>query len=602
MCGIIGSTKKTINEKVITSLIHRGPDSHAIWQDESVCFGHTRLSIIDLSEIASQPMSSNDQNLTIVFNGEIYNFKELKNSLLEKGYTFRTQGDTEVILAGYQEYGRDFFSQMRGMWAFAIYDKRNKKIILSRDYFGIKPLVYSVSNSNFQFASEIKTLKEMLECCTPNTEMYYQFFNLGYFLAPSTYLKEISEVLPGEIIEWDLNLKKISSRDFINYPEEKIEGDIVSNLNETLRDSVEKHYISDVPVGILLSGGNDSSLIAAISKSLGKSPVCYHLSVKNSSDTYYAREVAKYLKLELNEFELSEKKLEEMYDQLFNFLDKPTADVSILPTSTIYSHIKGKTKVVLSGEGGDEFFGGYIRHKKLYSHTKIKSNSNFENIIDIYGSRTDQLSLKFFSPLIFRLKTGIYGLKNDLIGAYLKETKNINYPIDSKKIRQDLYNLYMTHPLKSKLPPSLFYDLWMYLPNNLMYKNDISSMYSSIEARVPLLDKEIYKVVANIPEKYLLSEIAQSKFMLKSVMEKYLPHKLIYRDKKGFGFSMKKYSTDLFTRELEEAINFHVEHADLFGISHSKLLELLKGENIPIFINKYPRFAFSLITNYKLLR
>jgi len=515
MCGIVGYTgsNKDKIEEASKIISHRGPDSHGVFSDNQISIGHRRLSIIDLSEIAGQPMVNSNNDIIIVFNGEIYNFENLKKDLKNKNYTFKTNGDTEVILYGYQEYGVDFFSKMRGMWAIAIYDKRNNKVILTRDYFGIKPMYYVIQNNKLFFSSEIKSLVYLIDKVSINTEYYYQYFNFGYFIAPQTCYQEIKKIIPGEIIEWDFKkkeLKKYEKHIFLfNSDDNKLSfDDSVDSLDQVLQDSMRMHFVSDVPVGLLLSGGNDSSLLAALAKKIGKNPITFNLNISNSIDSVYAKKVSKHLGLEFHSIEMTEDMLIEQYNKIWDFVDEPTADISVIPTSLIFELIKGKAKVVLSGEGGDELFGGYLRHQNLARLSDMNRNNFFIDLCNYFSKGTSALHLKKINPLINRVRNlFLDNFFNDIIGSYMKETKIIDYPLFYNKTRNFLYEYYKKETTDQNFSPNLFFDRKMYLPNNLMYKCDISSMASSIESRVPFLDGEIINFInSKIDPSFCLSK------------------------------------------------------------------------------------------------
>ncbi|MFA4890439.1 MAG: asparagine synthase (glutamine-hydrolyzing) [Candidatus Paceibacterota bacterium] len=611
MCGIIGSTN--IDEKIIkeslSKITHRGPDGSGLYKDGNLIFGHNRLAIIDLSNLSAQPMTSDDGLITIIFNGEIYNYQELRDGLKKTGQNFRSNGDTEVILNGYKKEGINFFKKLRGMWAFAIYDKNRQQIILSRDYFGIKPLLFSTKNRELVFASEAKALVDMVDM-EINKDYYCQFFNFGFVAAPQTCFKEIQKVEPGAVMIWDIKAKSFIEEqnifDNLEIKSEKINNnnteDVVEKLNKILLDSVNKHFVSDVPVGILFSGGNDSSLLAALAAGLGKKPTLYHLSIKGSSDTYYAEKIAKHLNLPLEIFELDEQRLNDQYEKIWKILDEPTADVSVIPTSLIYSLVSKKAKVVLSGEGGDELFGGYHRHRRLARLNKIKKNNRVVVFFNTLGSLSNSFFLKYFNPAIGRLRNMFLDkFQNDIIGSYVKEIKIVDFPLYYKELRSFLFNFYQKN-INRCFPGNLLFDLFYYLPNSLMYKNDISSMASSVEARTPFLDKEVFSwVFSNIPGDILLSEQNKDKALLKKVMEKYLPKDLIYRDKKGFGISFNLYNSDYFKEDLKKALSFHCQNADKFLPNRlSSIKKIFDIKNTDIIIKKYSRFAFAIISNWKI--
>ncbi len=612
MCGIIGITKKNPEaiRKSLFLIRHRGPDGEGVFCDENISLGHRRLAILDLSSNASQPMLSPDGNLAIVYNGEIYNFKDLKEDLIKKGYEFKSTGDTEVILRGYQEYGTDFFSQMRGMWVLAIYDKKQSCLVLARDFFGIKPLFYFIEKNVLNFASEIKSLIPLISKIDPNSDYYFQLFNLGYFCAPETGYKNIKKLEPGEILVWDLAAKKVKSKEKINLPEGEIKTDYLDSfeqaadvLDEILKDSVKAHYVSDVPVGLLLSGGNDSSLIAALSVASGQKPIAYNLNIKNSLDFEYAKKVSQHLGLELVSLEMTEELLEKQYEKIWQIIDEPIAESSFIPTSLIYSAIASKTKVVLSGEGGDELFGGYRRYEKVAFHSLIRPDNGIVNFFNLLTSGTNSASLKLLNPFLNRARNLIFDkLVNDIIGSYLINARIIDFPFEYKKLRKYLFDFYQAPGTNFKISqPNLFLDNFLYLPNDLMYKNDMSSMAYSIEARVPFLDSQVFKAVASrIKPEYRLSPQALQKKILKKVMAKYLPRDLIYRPKKGFSFSFKKYCFKSFQADFNKAIEFHKQNLDVFGLAGSRLGKVIKPENAKILMDKYPSFAFALVSNWKI--
>lgn len=612
MCGLLGLTFADERKAAATleRLAHRGPDGRATWGDDRVSLGHARLAILDLTDAASQPMVSASGNTVIVFNGEIYNCGQLRAELVALGFHFKSTGDTEVILYGYEAYGTAVFSRLRGMWALAIYDRARSRLVLSRDYFSIKPLCYAVEGGRLYFASEIKALLALLPTApTPDADEYFQFFSLGYFVQPATGFKNIHQVLGGEILIWDL-LRKSLSREHAKLLPETMSphyaetfSEAVALAEETLIDTVKAHYLSDVPVGLLLSGGTDSALLAALSVAQGKRPLVYNLNIQNSTDAFYAKKISRHLGLELVMAEMSEPDLEAQYERIWEFVDEPMADYSIIPTSLIYSCIKGKAKVVLSGEGGDELSGGYVRHSWLANFTAVKPRNTFLEFFAHLGAGITPVQLRHFNPLVSRLRNQLltWG-SGDLIGAYLIATKNMDYPYAEDKLRALLYRRYQefAEPLLRQ-PAGLFFDRFVYLPNDLMYKNDIASMASSIEARVPLLDKSLYATLARcIKPEFCLSPRYRGKALLKAVLTKYLPPELVERPKKGFSFSFTRYAFPAFRADFKKALDFHQTQADAFGLSGSPLLKILTKPNAECLITKYPNLAFAVVSNWKI--
>ena len=599
MCGIIGISKgnqEPLIKEGLKSLEHRGPDDKGIFADENITLGHQRLAIIDLSSLGHQPMEIKGQ-ATITFNGEIYNYRELKQDLIKKGCVFVGSSDTEVILRGFQKEGKSFLAKLRGMWALAIYDVEKSEIVLSRDHLGIKPLYYFIQNNKLSFASEIKALKKLTSSLSPNTENYWEFYNLGYFVGENTSYKEIKKVLPGEVLVWNLKTYSLQ-KSFLplasSAKKEMSFDQAVAEIDRAIQESVEKHYIADVPVGLLLSGGADSSLLAGISKKIGQKPVCYHLAIPGSIDTEYAREIAKYLDLDLVETNFTKETLNQEYEAMGDWLDQPSSDVSLLPTALVYKSIQKGSKVVLSGEGGDELFGGYLRHQKLAGLNKI---GGVNNVLNSFYS-TSNFGLNFINPVVRRVQEK---LATDIIDVYLHNAKTSGFPINDKKIHQKLLDFYNHHPYKNLVPANLFFDQFLYLSDSLMYKNDITSMVSSIEARVPLVDREVLRVASGLSDKFKLSLLFTNKKILKTILKKYLPEKLVERPKKGFGFSFEKLNASLFLDDYKKATKFHLANAQAFGIDQS-LQQILTDSNSPLICQKFPRFAFSLITNHKVMK
>ncbi len=600
MCGILGTTKnisKESFEKILSEISHRGPDDVGVVENNGVFLGHRRLSIIDLSNSGHQPMLSDDGSISLVFNGEIYNFIELKKELESSGVIFKSKSDTEVILKGFEKYGEKFLNKMRGMWAVAVYDLNKNTITLSCDHFGIKPLYYSEDSDGIVFGSETKSIIPVLSKITANTSNYFLYYNFGYFPGEMTCFNEIKKVLPGQIISFNLSLKT-TAKMFIDLPTSGIsikdEDGAIKNVIDGMTDSVKKHFISDVPVGILLSGGNDSSFLVAISKKNGERPICFNVDIEGSLDNKYAESVAKYLDLPFEKISINENEFEKQYKKIWDILDQPTSDVSFIPTSLVYSSIRGKSKVVLSGEGGDELFGGYLRHLDFSRFDGMSFNSFFPDL-----GYLSKFSIGFLNPIINRLRNIFSGFES-LGSLYLYRSRQIDVGIKQKETLLFMRDYYQNHHYKEKIQPNLFFDMFMYLPGSLMYKGDMASMAYGIENRVPFLDKDFFNTISQIDPGFRLSNNWTSKKIMKKAMEQYLPKDLIYRKKTGFGLNINKYKR-LVLEDLFLAIEFHKKWKKELGIIDSGLELIIKKDMASIILKKYPRFAFSLISNYKVM-
>lgn len=598
MCGIFVTTDQEFDTpEVVRRLKHRGPDSQGIDTVGDVVFGHARLSIIDPTERSNQPFVSRSGKTTLVFNGEIYNYRELRGYLEGQGVAFRTEGDTEVVVEGYEREGAAFFNRLRGMWAFVLYDSSADTLVASRDPFGIKPLFYTLQNGNAFFVSELKALRGLLPL-SPNPEAFAAFYTLGYFIAPHTPFKGVFKVRPGEVLVYDKKKKEITALAAVprTLPATPVSGDPVTALDEALTDAVRAHYVADVPVSILLSGGNDSSLIAALSKKLGMRPTAHHVALPGSEDTYYAKEVAAALDLPLEIHELDQDALRAAYERAWEVMDEPTGDLSQIPTTLVFERIKG-AKVVLSGEGGDELFGGYLRHQLTEKHTRLSGRSVLG---DLLGSLlgTSATALTFWNPVINRVHNFLLtsGISNDLVGAYIKSTRLMDYPFDEAAVRAQLLEL-LKRDGHAGLPGTLALDALAYLPNDLLPKSDSASMASSIEARVPLVDRALVGVVSSLRERGQLPKTDKSH--LRRVLQRYLPESLVYRSKKGFGVPLAAYDQRQFMDDFAKAAAFYRTNHAVFGMPDAVVRLIGTPGQRSVIARKYPRFAYALISNWK---
>lgn len=599
MCGIFGTTIGNLDPRsALEKIAHRGPDDRGEWRQGGALLCQARLSIIDLSAGGHQPMLNDQGNVGIIFNGEIYNYLELRRELESQGIKFKSQSDTEVILRGFEKYGESFFSRLRGMWAVAVLDSGRGRLVLSRDHFGIKPIFYSFIDGQIIFGSEVKSLIPYLPKVSPNRDEYFLFYNFGYFPGASTSFREIKKVCPGEVVSLDLSSGQ-SRSSFINLP---VSSEIVYSADQaaeiiqsSLLDSVKSHFIADVPVGLLLSGGNDSSFLAALSKEAGKNPICFNVSIAGSLDNDYAERVATHLGLPYERIDLLEQDFIRQYRSLEDILDQPTSDVSFIPTSLVFSAIRGKSKVVLSGEGGDEMFGGYLRHRLVARFNQMGFNSFFPDFSD--WSKYD---LTITNPLLARARR-LLSQREDLASVYLDSVRQIDLGVKQADSLEFLKQFFEHHPYRDSIQPNLFFDLFMYIPDSLMYKGDMSSMAYGIEGRVPFLDREFFHAVSAISPQLRLSPEFTGKKIMKLAMEKYLPKELIYRKKTGFGVGLSKYR-ELIMADLLEAITYHQKHGTELGLTGSSLETVVKPANVSLLLKKYPRFAFSLITNHHVCR
>jgi asparagine synthase (glutamine-hydrolysing) len=577
MCGILGTTKDLPRERIshaLGLLSHRGPDDEGLEQHGHTWLGHRRLSVIDLSPLGHQPMTSADGNLALVFNGEIYNYRILREELMAEGVSFKSHSDTEVILEGFARHGKTFFTKLRGMWAVAISDKRDGTLTLSRDFFGIKPLYYRLDTDGCSFASEASPLAA-LGGAEPDTAAYTMYFLLGLMPGPASGIRGIKQLLPGEILE----IKKDGSTVSTNILDGNLLKPKATNLEEVLRGSVAAHFEADVPVSVLLSGGTDSSLIAALAKEQGFDPECFHVAIEESDDTRYAKDIAKTLGLKLEILDFSGKELEASYNAVRESLDLPLSDISLLPTSLVFGAVAKKAKVVLSGDGGDELFGGYYRHKMFAGARETKSIS---------------LPALLPKPLLLRLQKALDKARKDLAGIYTDEASVIYLPNRRGQSVEFLHEFRRNHPLTKTMPSELFYDLALYLPYMLMFKNDRMSMMHSLEARVPFVDREVFEAALPL---YAPGH-PETKAPLKEILAKHVSRELAFRPKQGFGFSAERFLSERIQNDFLDAVRFHEKNAEAFGWRLLGLPESNAKEFYRTLSRKFPRFAFALITSH----
>jgi asparagine synthase (glutamine-hydrolysing) len=573
MCGLTGyiSLNNSIDTqqlKIANGLIqYRGPDAEGFYFsiNNKVGLAHRRLSILDLSAAANQPMFSGDGRYCIVFNGEIYNFKELKEKLADKGASLKTTSDTEVIIELFAQYGVTIFEWLNGMFAFAIYDTLDGIITLARDHVGIKPLFYYFDSDNIVFGSELKVIKSIKEKkLTVNKNAIPYFLHLGYIPQPLTIYNDVYKFPSGSY--WQIDSKKKSftgSRENIKQfwvPEEKIvtepfkgEAAAKEKLKNLLTDSIQHQLISDVPIGIFLSGGIDSSLVTAIASKLTTHKVkTFSIAIDDGkfNESQYAAAVAKELGTEHYELHVEEKEILTMLDRLLPAYDEPFGDPSAFPTMIVSQFAKEQVKVALSGDGGDELFMGY----GFYKWAKRLSNPLIPLVRwPLYGAsllmndRLQRAGQMFAYPNKKNIITHISSTEQ-----YYFSEKDLHRLLNKQHF--DFVPLNEIKPLSRKLTAfekQSLWDLKYYLKDDLLVKVDRASMQFSLEARVPILDYRIVEFALNLHHQFKMDSNGEMKYLLKEVLYDYLPKKLFDRPKWGFRIPLEKWMrTDL--KELVE--------------------------------------------------
>lgn len=548
MCGILGGNNPVWDyNKGIQCMEHRGPDGMKITHLEDFALAFDRLSIMDLSENGMQPMFSEDKQVGIVFNGEIYGYRRLKDILIKKGYHFRSTSDTEVVLNAYLEWGEKFISKVDGMFGMAIYDRRDGTVKLFRDRVGIKPLYYYYDGKNFGFASELKGILAMCNTIPfeiDNTAVYDYLYYL-YIPEPKTYYKNVYKLLPGHRMIFDVKRKRIVKN--ASYWKLEVNGqqgaqrkqsDLIEELRELVKESVEEQMIADVPVGTFLSGGVDSSIVTYEGHQMNSQLETFSMGFadKRYSELQYACELAQRYGIHMNSRIFDRGIFRQSYDSLKKWYDEPFADTSAFPTYLVSALAKEKVTVVLTGDGGDEVFGGYWRYKALWKKEKEMGPDNLL-ISAVYRRIKKNNAKDYFWLDDLSFLSGIYGWLPKKSDKELRKYLNIDRDYDKLWFMKKYY-------IKD-LPPMTrvqYLDLKTYLPGDILTKVDRASMAVSLETRVPLLSRKLIEFSFSLSEEDRCPG-GQEKGLLKKAYEEEIGTRILYRQKMGFSMPINYFGT-----------------------------------------------------------
>ena len=593
MCGIAGFTRYFDPTGDLSSLVrmgdkiaHRGPDAHGEYLDDGVGLCHRRLSIIDLSTAGNQPMFSEDGNLVIVFNGEIYNYLELRKELEENGYEFKTKTDTEVILALYQFEGSKCLDKLCGMFAIALWDKRKQELFLARDRLGKKPLYYYHNKKQFIFASEIKSIFE-IETVPKEIrhDAIYDFFVYQYVPESKSIFKNIHKLKPGHFLTinksgikvqqyWDVTFKPQSTSS---------ENEITEGLLDVIDTCTKQRMISDVPLGAFLSGGVDSSgIVALMAKNSTEFVVTCSIGFdsKKFDEVKYAKQVADQYHTTHHELTVKENILDNLED-IAGFFDEPFADPSLVPTFFVSQLAKTKVTVALAGDGGDENFAGYSK----YSVDQIENNLRNK----IPGFVRNNMFQPFISPLrksnirtLNRAGTLLEAMsKSPAEGFYLTNTfmtdamwnrlanDNLKREVDGYHPSTQAIDFYNTVDADDHLSRVLYTDIKTYLVGDILVKVDRMSMANSLEVRAPILDHRVVEYAASIPSSLKLNQ-KEKKYILKKSFAPLLPPDILYRKKMGFSVPLAYW----LRSELKSTAEEKLFHSDNGLSNYFKLTEI----------------------------
>lgn len=569
MCGILGGTNKRWDyQSAITVLRHRGPDSQNVVSLDDVVLGFARLSIIDLSRVADQPMVSNGGDVWIVFNGEIYDFMFLKKELINRGAHFKTNSDTEVLLNAYKEWGDQFVDHIDGMFAVAIFDKRINKLKLFRDRVGIKPLYYYYDGSQFAFSSELKGIEKLLENETLNidTTAVYDYLTYLYIPEPKTLYNNVYKLPPAHKLTYDLSTCKITG--ITHYWELPIEQRSITadQASEQLRDliakSVKSQMVSDVPVGFFLSGGMDSSVVVAEASINSRNIKTFSIGFdkQEHSELEYAKVVAEHYRTDHRVNIVSFYDIENLFDRLKHWYDEPFADTSAFPSYRVSELAKQNVTVVLTGDGGDEVFGGYRWYQRFLS---MRGKANVKATSPWFGKYISRMKEKTQRGSLFnRVLNKAQLLISDDLELYTKLMGGLTSAekrqyAERLEIPKDydsywFFRRYYRDDL-SALTRLQYLDFHTYLPGDILTKVDRVTMAVSLEARVPLLGREVIEFSFSLPEniRYYNGEL---KGILKKAYRDELPEMIIDRGKKGFSIPSSYLNNHNYSKQ-EQILN-----------------------------------------------
>lgn len=530
MCGILGhiSTKKSIDQKIFGSMLatleHRGPDDFGTYYsvDQKIALGHTRLSFLDLSPLGKQPLSNKEKNIWVSFNGEIYNFLELKEELKQQ-YQFTSNTDTEVLIAAYQTWGINFISKLKGMFAFSLLDEKQNTLYLVRDRFGIKPLYYYFDQENLIFGSELKAI---LSSGIPKKEIdfssFIDYFVYRYIPSPKTIWKDIKKLPPAHYIKIDTTSLDHSLHEYWHLTSKELikdEVELIAQIDSVLLKSVKEHTRADVPIGSFLSGGYDSSALVSYMKKTALNPETFSIGFSHweKSEHQFAAIVANHLNVK-NESIIADASSLNLVNIMPKVYDEPIADISIVPTYMVSKLARKKVKAVLSGEGADEIFGGYTWQSDFYKLNnpigiieKIKKKLNPIDTVSFYAQA---MAMGNFDEI---------------------ELKKMLHPDLQALIPKDIYWFYRKNfdPNLSPLKSIQYLDMKCFMGELVLTKVDRASMANSLEVRVPFLDHELFETIFSIDEKTYYKK-DQTKYLLYENIKNDLPETILDRKKQGF--------------------------------------------------------------------
>lgn len=579
MCGIVGNIVfNGINNnednllKAVQQLNKRGPDCSATYLTKSGGLAHARLSIIDTTDGANQPMTDSSGRYTIIFNGEIYNYQALKKGLEDRGIQFKTKSDTEVLLQLFIEKGTKALEELDGFFAFCIYDKEEDSYFIARDRFGIKPLLYYKDKTQFIFGSELKAILQFPIKKEVDRASLTQFFQFNYIPEPNSIFTQVKKLLPGNFIEikkGEITIEKYYEYYLNQIPSEDSYATAKKKVKQLLEESVEKRMISDVPIGSFLSGGIDSSIIATICSRLTPNLHTFSVGFKDEpyfDETKYAKLVANKIKSDHTVFSLSNNDLYEHFEQVLDYIDEPFADSSAINVFLLSKYTKEQVTVALSGDGADELFSGYNKHEALrMADQKSVKNSLIKAGKPLYQffPQSRQSKLGNLGRQLAKYAKGLSLSQKD---RYIAWASFMEQDKASRLVKENLsFNERNVLPFEvNSMNDVLYADFNLVLTNDMLRKVDSMSMANSLEVRTPFLQHDLVEYVFSLPEHYKIDANSRKKILKEAFFDD-LPEELYSRPKHGFEVPLLKWfkmemasylKSNVFNQELIESQGF----------------------------------------------
>ena len=575
MCGIAGyinnkDNKNKIIKDMTDKIVHRGPDAEGFYVDNDIALGHRRLSIIDLGG-GDQPIYNEDKSILVIFNGEIYNYLELKTELEKKGHKFKTKCDTEVLVHGYEEWKENMPKKLRGMFAFAVYDIKNKTLFLARDNFGIKPLYYYENNDTFMFASEIKSFlvhpdfkKEL------NKDLIAPYLSFSFTPTKETLFKGVYRVDPGTSVT--VKNKQVTTKRYYNLEfnqKDMSYEKAVSDIDKLMKDSVEKHMISDVEVGSFLSSGVDSSYLVALARPDKTYTVGY--TDQKYNEIEYAKTLTKELNINNTSKIITKEEYLKIIPKIMYHLDEPTSDPAAVALYFVAKLASKDVKVVLSGEGADEFFGGYNTYHNEFDLSWYSKVPYFirHTIAKICSHLPEVRGINFLVRRGMKLEDNYIGVSKVFsereTGKFLKYKSKYK----NKDITKEVYDEFSNKDNVTKMQAI---DINFWLIKDILQKADRMTMANSLEGRVPFIDKEVFSYASSLPFEYKVTK-ENTKVALRDAAKKVIPTEAYKKKKLGFPVPLRAWMREKdFYEEIKQTFNLSIAD-ELFNTSY--LMKLL---------------------------